>query len=260
MTGHTIHARFTPNERRFRYRLLLVDLDIDRLEEAAGTSTLFSIDRPNLFSFKRRDHGDQTDTTLRPWAEKRFADAGVDLEGGPVRLLSFPRHAFYKFAPISVWRGFGPDGMPRGVIYEVRNTFGERHNYVAPIGPSETSTARHDADKRFHVSPFFAVDGRYGFTLRAANPDKFSLMVETRIDEARSHIATMQATARPATTPEFARAAITRPLSSLAVSAAIHWQALWIWRRGGRYHRKPQVPETPATIASPKPNNLVYEK
>lgn len=260
MAGHTVHARFVPYERRFRYRLLLIDLDIDRLEEAGRASPLFAIDRPALFSFRTRDHGSKRTGLLRPWAEAMFDDAGLDLEGGPIRLLTFPRHAFYKFAPISVWRGYGPDGVPRGVIYEVNNTFGERHCYVAPIEAEQAGRARHSADKRFHVSPFFGVDGRYAFTLRAGDPDRFSLIVETRTGEGRSHIATMQADARPATTAAFLGAAIRQPLSTVGVTAAIHWEALWIWRRGARYHRKPAPPTTHATIAEPGSSELVYRK
>jgi DUF1365 family protein len=40
------------------------------------------------------------------------------------------------------------------------------------------------------------------------------------------------------------RVAITVPLLTLKVIAAIHWQALKIWLRGGRYHRKPTPPDT----------------
>jgi len=260
MRGRTVHARFTPYERRFAYRLFLIDLDIDRLEEAGRASPLLAIDRPGLFSFRTADHGALETGPLRPWAEARFAEAGIDLAGGPVRLLTFPRHAFYKFAPISVWRGFGPDGAVRGVIYEVNNTFGERHSYVAAIQPGEEARARHDADKVFHVSPFFSVDGRYAFTLRAGDLRRFSLMVETRVDGARTHLASLQATAQPATSANLLAAAIRQPLSTLGVTAAIHWEALWIWRRGARYHAKPAPPEDKASVAHPHASNLIYEE
>ncbi|MEM0985285.1 MAG: DUF1365 domain-containing protein [Pseudomonadota bacterium] len=260
MVGHTTHARYVPFERRFKYSLLLIDLDIDRLDIASKASALFGVDAPGLFSFRSRDHGAKATGPLRPWADQMFADAGIDLGGGPIRLLSFPRHTFYKFAPISVWRGFGPDGTPRGVIYEVHNTFGERHCYVAPLGEDTRAFDRHDAPKDFHVSPFFGVDGRYGFTLRTGDPNRFSLVVETRVDGARTHTATMHGFARPASTANFARAAIQQPLSTLGVTAAIHWEALWIWRRGARYHSKPKPPSALATVAEPHKPPLVYEK
>ncbi|MEL6387448.1 MAG: DUF1365 domain-containing protein [Pseudomonadota bacterium] len=257
MTGHTTHVRSVPFERRFRYGLVLVDLDIDRLAEAHAASPLFAVDRPSLFSFRRTDHGERTASALRPWAEARFANAGIDLGGGSIRLLTMPRHLGYKFSPISVWRGFGPDGSPLGVVYEVNNTFGETHSYVARLDASDGSPARHTADKAFHVSPFFSVDGRYSFTLRTTDPDRFSLIVETRVDGKRSHLATMMATAQPATSANLVKAAVLRPFSSLGVTAAIHWEALWIWRRGAKYRSKPPPPATPSTIAHASPNEIV---
>ena len=103
--GHTLHQRSVPFEHRFKYGLALIDVDIDRLDAAHDQSVLFSIDRSNLFSFNRKDHGERKAGDLRPWAEAEFAKAGIDLNGGTIRLVTFPRHVFYKFAPISLWLG-----------------------------------------------------------------------------------------------------------------------------------------------------------
>ena len=53
------------------------------------------------------------------------------------------------------------------MIYEVRNTFGERHTYVCPIGPGDVSDAgiRQQCDKLFHVSPFIPMAMRYHFRM-----------------------------------------------------------------------------------------------
>ncbi|HCX10838.1 MAG TPA: hypothetical protein DHU81_10975, partial [Hyphomonas sp.] len=55
--GQTIHVRYQPFERRFAYDLVLIDLDIDRLDEAAASSALFSVNAPGLFAFRTEDHG-----------------------------------------------------------------------------------------------------------------------------------------------------------------------------------------------------------
>ncbi|MEO0981765.1 MAG: DUF1365 domain-containing protein [Pseudomonadota bacterium] len=243
--GRTVHARFTPFEQRFSYRLFLIDIDIDRLEAANRQSALFSVDRPNLFSFRRKDHGPKDGSTLRPWATDMFGQADIDLNGGPIRLTTFPRHLFYKFAPISLWFGYGPDGALRGLIYEVNNTFGETHCYVATIGAKDSC---HEAKKRFHVSPFFDVSGRYRFTLREPHT-RLSLVVDTLHDADRTHTATMTGRAIPATDAAFARASLARPLSTLGVTAGIHWEALKIWRKGAKYRSKPAAPIIGHTIA-----------
>ena len=97
-TGQTVHVRYHPFERRFAY-----DLVLDRLDEVAASSALFSVNAPGLFSFRSEDHGPkQKDAPLRPWAEAELAKAGVTLDSGAIRLVTFPRHLFYKFAPLSL--------------------------------------------------------------------------------------------------------------------------------------------------------------
>jgi hypothetical protein len=244
--GQTVHVRYQPFERRFAYVLVLIDLDIDRLDEAAASSALFSVNAPGLFAFRTEDHGaKQKGAPLRPWAESELAKAGITLDGGAIRLVTFPRHLFYKFAPLSLWYGYGPDGDLRGIIYEVNNTFGETHRYVAAVNPGRNA---HSAPKSFHVSPFFDVTGTYRFTLRSPE-DKLGVVVESLRHEKRLHMANITARRMPATSANLLKLAVTNPLSTLGVTLGIHWQALKVWIRGAAYRPKPAPPETGTTIA-----------
>ena len=56
---------------------------------------------------------------------------GIDLAGGKVLLLCYPRLLGYAFNPLSVYFCYRRDGALALMIYEVRNTFGEMHSYVA---------------------------------------------------------------------------------------------------------------------------------
>lgn len=244
-----MHQRSMPFVHRFKYGLALIDIDIDRLDQAGTISRLFGVDRPGLFGFRSRDHGARDGLSLRPWAESQFLEAGLSLEGGEIRLITFPRHAFYKFAPISLWLGHGPDGDLRGILYEVNNTFGESHIYAAAT--PGTGRHQHDADKAFHVSPFFDVSGAYQFTLTSTESG-LNLVIATYRDGAQSHVATIAAKARLASSAAFAHLAITKPLSSLMVSMAIHWQALKLWIKGAKYHSKPKQSSVRTTIARSK--------
>lgn len=245
--GHTVHQRSVPFTHRFKYGLALIDVDIDRLDEADRQSSLFSVDRSNLFSFNRKDHGFKSETALRPWADAQFKAAGIDLGGGIIRLITFPRHAFYKFAPISLWLGHDGDGALAGILYEVNNTFGESHVYAA-----RTPAARrhqHVAEKAFHVSPFFDVSGAYQFTMRWTATD-LRLIVATLKNGSQTHVATIGAKACPATASQLLTLAVTKPLSSLAVTLGIHWQALKLWLKGAKYHSKPKQSSVRTTIAT----------
>ncbi len=249
LTGETTHKRFVPFEQRFRYKLFMIDIDIDRLDDAHQVSPFFSVNRPGVFSFSEKDHGSRGACSLREWADAKFREAGVELAGGAVRLTTFPRHLFYKFAPISLWFGYDADGDVKGVIYEVNNTFGETHCYVAAT--ASDSVSLHEADKVFHVSPFFDISGQYRFTLRP--PEKgVNLIVDSVGSETRTHMATIQTRRMPATSANLLKTAVSRPLSSIGVTLGIHWEALKLWLKGAKYHSKPTPPSREATVAMGK--------
>lgn len=244
--GRTTHARLTPFVKRFRYSVASLLIDIDRLEEADTACRLFSVDKPNVFSFHRRDHGERADQPLRPWAERALAQAGVALEGGPIWLLTLPRMLGYVFNPLSLWLGHGPAGELRGVVYEVNNTFGDAHAYVAPI-LGQDAPARHCVEKTFHVSPFFPRRGRYDF--RLSPPAKsFALSIRYSIDGEDALVASQTGERRPLADRELLKLLARSPLMTVKVIAAIHMEALGLWRRGARYHGRP-APAAPVSVA-----------
>jgi DUF1365 family protein len=242
--GRTTHAR-PDGSSRFTYNLFSLLLDIDDLDTAARPLKLFSLNRFNLLSFHVGDHGDRNGAPLRPWVEAAFAAADVDLEGGPVRLLTMPRVLGYVFNPISLFFGYGPDGGLRGVIYAVNNTFGESHAYVVPA--SGEALERHSAEKQFHVSPFFDVAGAYQFRL-APPGRRFALTIRKSVAGKEDHIAIWTADRRPLSDRALLAAWLGAPLLTLKVVAAIHFEALRLWLKGARYHRKPPPPAMPFTI------------
>lgn len=251
LIGRTAHVRHVPFKAAFHHRIALIDIDIDRLEQAQSASPLFSIGRFNLVSFNPSDHGARDGSNLRDWANARFAEAGVALDGGAVRLATFPRVCGYSFAPISLWRGYGPSGDLRGIIHEVHNTFGQSHAYVAAIETSAHQRSRHIAPKRFHVSPFLDVSGQYRFTLKSSD-EKLKLIIENMSGAQPLHTASLLARRVPATTSKLIRHFGLRPFSALGVTAAIHWRALWIWLRGAGYRHRPALPEEASTRAAPE--------
>jgi len=244
--GKTVHTRQRPFRRSFTHRIAMLEIDIDRLEEADGLAKLFSVGRGNLIAFRSEDCGARSaSASLRVWAEARFAEAGIGLGGGAIRLLTFPRVLGYGFAPISVWYGFAPDGLLRGVIYEVHNTFGEAHAYVSALSPAE---GRQSADKEFHVSPFFAVDGKYQFGIRRSE-DALTVSVVNFDAEGAQHAASLAVHPRPLTSAQVLKWAVMMPLSGLGVVVAIHWQALRLLLKGARYRDKPAQRERRTTLA-----------
>ncbi len=247
--GTTSHVREKPFRRSFRHRIAMLDLDIDRFAEANRLSPLLSVGKGNAVSFRETDFGACSPSVpLRGWAEARFAEAGICLEGGMIRLITFPRVFGYGFAPISIWHGHGRDGDLRGVIYEVHNTFGETHSYVTAYGGGDV---REKAKKAFHVSPFFDVNGEYRFTLQHAD-DRIGLTVESISVDGRHHVASLSVRPTAVTTGTILKWLITMPISGLGVMIAIHWQALGLLLKGARYRDKPEQRPVRVTLTQPE--------
>ncbi|MBV8063713.1 MAG: DUF1365 domain-containing protein [Nevskia sp.] len=236
-----MHRRLVAPYYRFIYRVFYLLLDVDRIAEAARGTRLFSHNRFNLLAFHDRDHGDGGGA-LRRWAESVLGEAGIELQGGRIRLLALPRLLGHAFNPISLWYCEHRDGGLRAVIAQVRNTFGEQHCYLLSAdGAPMPWEARPEKDKCFHVSPFFDLEGRYRFSLSEPAARVRVAIHQTR-DSQGILDATLAGERRPLRDAQILRLVALMPFMTLKVVAGIHWEALKIWLRGGRFHRKPQPP------------------
>ena len=238
--GEVMHARLKPIGHRFSYRVMSLLIDLDRLDEADTASPLFGVNRAALYSFAEADHGKRDGSSLRGYAQACAAARGIDLAGGRVLLLCYPRLLGYAFNPLSVYFCYRADGALALIIYEVCNTFGEIHPYVLPVRADEVSEAgiRQRQDKLFYVSPFMAMAMRYHF--RVCPP---GAQVKLRILETDGSgpllAATFNGRRRALTTAALLRSVVALPLVSFKILAAIHWEALRLWLKGVRLTPRP---------------------
>lgn len=247
LTGTVMHRRLFPVRYRFAYRVFSLLLDLDELPALDRRLRLFSHNRFNLLSFHDRDHGPRRDAPLRPWIETLLREQGIELAGGPVRLLCFPRVLGYVFNPLSLWYCHHADGSLRAVLCEVSNTFGEHHGYLLHEGGAPLADPlRQSRDKRFHVSPFISMEARYSF--RISRPGERLAVVIHEHQRGRLMLtASLTGRLAPLTDGRLLAAALRIPLLTLKVMILIHWQALKIWLRGAPFHRKPPPPEQEIT-------------
>src|SRR5580704_8754211 len=101
--GEVMHARLKPKRHRFSYRVMSLLIDLDRLSEADRMSRLFAVNRAGLYGFHEKDHGPRDGSSLRAWAQGCAAGHGIDLAGGRVLLLCYPRLLVFTFNPLSVY-------------------------------------------------------------------------------------------------------------------------------------------------------------
>jgi hypothetical protein len=233
--GDVMHARLKPMGHRFSYRVMSLLIDLDRLEAADRQSPLFGVNRAALYSFREADHGNRDGSPLRAYAQACAAERGIDLSGGRVLLLCYPRLLGYTFNPLSVYFCYRAGGELALIIYEVRNTFGEIHPYVLPVQPAEVSAAgvRQSQDKLFYVSPFIEMAMRYQF--RVVQPREHVKLRILATDRSGPLLAaTFNGCRRALNNVELLRAFFGLPLVTLKIVAAIHWEALRLWVKGAR--------------------------
>jgi hypothetical protein len=221
--GRVRHLRTRPRAHKLSYRVFWMLLDLDEIDALAGRLRWFSRNRFNLYAFRDADYGDRTGSPLRPQIEALLRDAGLAPDGGPLRLLTMPRILGYAFNPLSTWFCHRRDGTLMAIVYEVHNTFGETHSYVAPAGSG--GMVAQEAVKQFHVSPFMELDMNYRFDV-VPPAETMSVSIDGSDAQGRLIAATMSGARRDLSDGALLGLLASHPLLTLKVTLAIHWHAI----------------------------------
>jgi uncharacterized protein len=238
-TGSVMHRRVSPRMHRFRYRAFWLMVELNVPTNNPKKLRLFSINRPNLFSLYDRDHGDGTDTPIRVQIEKLLFRKGVNIAGGRVRLVCMPRMLGFCFNPLSVYFCDFSDGSPAALVYEVHNTFSERHSYVIPVA-KHTGRYHLGCRKNFYVSPFLDMDMTYAFSVTGPG-ERLAIAIRASKDRTAILYANMVGQRRPLNDMELLKQFFLMPAMTLKVYAAIHWEALRLWSKGIRLRPRPKA-------------------
>jgi DUF1365 family protein len=248
-TGVVAHARVRPRHHKLRYNLFNLLLDLDDLPALSSKLRLFGFDRMALFSFHQRDHGAGSKTGLRLWIDQQLQAAGLN-PGGAIRLLCMPRILGHAFNPLSVYFCHRQDGALAAIIYQVNNTFGERHSYLIPVkGEDPPGLVRQNCAKVFYVSPFMDMDLHYRFVIQPPAA-RVSVTVNVMDQAGLLLTASFHGRRRALTDGALLSAFLRMPLLGLKVVAGIHWEAAKIWRKGVRLRARPPAPAHDVTIVN----------
>lgn len=246
--GHVSHVRLKPRVHRLNYRIYSLLLDLDELDTLDRRLKFFSVDRFNLFSFRRKDRGDGSGRDLKGQVERAMRSAGIEPDGGPIRLLTMPCLLGWAFNPLSTYFCYRRDGALAAILWEVDNTFHQRHAYMIPVeatGPNGEIVQR--CDKAFYVSPFMEMDLRYEFRVQAPS-DTLSIRIDVSDAEGKvlgaRHVARKQELTDKALLAAFFKI----PLLTLRVVGGIHWEALKIWLKRVRLVARPAPPENSVSV------------
>jgi DUF1365 family protein len=222
----------------------MILVDLEALPGLQATLRLFGADRAAPVSLCARHHLAGDSTPLSVQVRRRLAEAGLAAEGR-LRLLCMPAVLGTVFNPLSVYFCHHADGRLAAVLYEVNNTFGQRHVYLLPAGESdERGVVVQTCRKTFHVSPFMDMDLTYRFQIRIPG-EQASIAI--RVDDAEGTLlsATFHGRAELLTDRALLGVIVRHPALMAEVLAAIHWEALKLLAKGLRLRPAPAVHPDP---------------
>jgi uncharacterized protein len=242
LIAQVVHRRVQPRVNQFRYGVCYLSFalrDMPRLRRL-----IVSVDSPNLFSYRQRDHGSPA-LSNEIWVRRVLDHYELnEVADGEIVVIAMPRFLGYLFNPVSFWFCCDASGALRAVISEVNNTFREAHYYVSfhgdkrPIIADDVMTS----EKIFHVSPFMEIEGEYRYRF-IIQDKKIAVWIDYYVDDALMLNTSLIGKRIPLTTFNLLYYTLRYPLMSLRVMVLIHWQAIKLFAKKITYHNKPPLPK-----------------
>jgi hypothetical protein len=245
--GQVMHQRFGTVAYHFRYGVMSLKIDVDSFAAETAHLKLLSFNRFNLYSAHLKDYGARDGKPWREWANQLLAHYGLTRPAHRLELVCFPRFLGITFNPLAMWYAYDDQQQLIGVIAEVSNTFGQWHHYVltqngAPIAPGLVKFQA-QVQKAFHVSPFIGMDCRYRFKFEAPSA-RYQIGIYQLENQQPVLTAVQTGKAFALNDATLLKAALKHPFNTLKVIALIHWWALKIWLKGGKFHKTPPSLQT----------------
>lgn len=246
--AEVIHVRHAPVEHSLRYRALYMLLDLDEVRDLARRNWLFSFNHFNIVSWWERDHGDGSAQPLRQQIDDILRRSGIPT-GGPMRVLCMPRIFGLVFNPLTIFFCHGQEGELAAILYEVNNTFGQRHSYLIPVPSDDGGLLDQTCAKEFYVSPFLPMTLTYRFRVREPR-ERLVVKIGAHDQFGKVLTAVLWGNRQTLSDRRLLEAVLRTPLLAWQVLGAIHWEALKLWRKGLRLRPKPQPPPDRVSVAT----------
>lgn len=228
--GSVMHQRFSPKRHFLKYNMFSILIDLDELEIVDRRLWFFSIDKFNIISLNHKDYGDGSKNLKKNILEK-VENYNKSSRVNKVHLLTMPRIFGYVFNPLNVYFCYDHNNLLCDILYEVSNTFGEKHDYVFHIASSEGRSYTHSCEKSFYVSPFLEMDLRYKFRIRA--PDQsYSILIDVFKENSLILRAHQRLKYYELTDLRLIKLIFLLPFMTLKIIIGIHFEAFLLWIKG----------------------------
>ena len=238
--GTVTHKRLKPVKHALKYGVFNLFVDCDEIDALAKKLRFFSHNSPNLVALYDKDYGDSEN--LRAYLDDLAQKGAPDVKIDRFKMLTYPRILGYAFNPLTVYYGHDEHGDVRLMIYEVNNTFGQRHTYVIPAQADENGVIWQNCDKQFYVSPFNDVSGQYSFHATPA-ANSLTLGVALRDNEGPLLNAYFKGERETLTDKALVAAILSTGWMTVKVMAGIHFEALKLFIKGVKLQPRPDAPK-----------------
>ena len=237
--GEVFHKRFAPKVHEFNYKVFCTHFDLCKINEIFNKIPIFSINKFNIFSFFYKDHGPQNCINLENWIKETLRKSGEKQKVKSIFVLTYPRVLGYVFNPLSIYTCINTKNQIIAQIYEVHNTFKQRHFYLTK---NTFKIKNHDnkISKSFHVSPFMSLKGTYKFK-SFKNNKNLSIFIEY-FSKKEKLLATFIAKKAKLTTSRLIFNFLKYPLMTLKVILGIHLEAIFLYVKGMKVFKCPEAP------------------
>ena len=242
-----MHKRLVPKVNQFIYEVFYICFDIAKINNLS--KKIFSINKFNLFSFYEKDYGPKDGSSIENWAWNILKNQQIDNKINKIFLFTHPRVLGYVFNPASFFFCLNQEEKLQAVIVQVNNTFNETHSYL--IFNKDGSAIGHnqwfEADKEFHVSPFFERKGFYKFRF-IFEQNKIAVWIDYFTDEKTLLTSVILKKQVDFDDLNLILAFIKIPFMTLKVIILIHIQALKIVFKKIKYISKPEQKNSKITL------------
>ena len=231
--GIVSHTRYKPFIHSFNYRFCYFWFSLNFRHKYK----FFKKNKFSLFSFYDKDHGevDEKPNNTYEILKKKFLQKGKK-NIYDIKSFCLPRILGYVFNPITVFVGFDDKNKATAIIYEVSNTFNERHSYYCEISKQNI------VKKRFHVSPFFNINGHYVITF-SIDRNFVNLFINYNINNQKIFEASFKGRSVEMNDKNLLAIFFSNIFQNLKVTIAIHLEALKLFVKGATYIKKPKKPK-----------------
>ena len=221
--GSVVHQRIRPRRHRLKYKVFSLLIDLDELENLGKQYKLLSYNRHTFYSIRDEDHG--YGQNIKEWIKQELQHAGYSDSNHQIQMLCYPRILGYVFNPLTVFFCYRKNGTLGSIIYEVHNTFHERHCYVLAVNDIPKSIIKQQCNKQFYVSPFIKDACNYNFRVQAPG-GKVSVVIREEDEDGLLFAASFAGVKIPLTDKTLMQTILNYPLMTIKVILGIHYEAI----------------------------------